>query len=118
MYNTFGNTTDAMPAVGAAQDSFTLQGKRIRVENGMCVDDNGTLAGSALDMAASVRNCVEMLHLPLERAVRMASTYPAQFLGLDGEMGRIAPGYRANLVALDARLDVSHTWIDGEAGRK
>jgi len=110
--------TDAMPAVGAAQGSFTLQGRRIRVENGMCVDDDGTLAGSAVDMATSVRNCVELLGLPLERAARMASTYPAQFLGLDGEMGRIAPGYRANLVALDARLRVSNTWIDGEAGGK
>jgi len=110
--------TDAMPSVGAQQDSFMLQGRRIHVSDGTCVDENGTLAGSAVDMATSVRNCVEMLHLPLERAARMASTYPAQFLGLDGEMGRIAPGYRANLVALDARLHASNTWIDGEAGGK
>ena len=110
--------TDAMPSVGAAQDSFMLQGRRIRVKDGICVDEDGTLAGSAVDMASSVRNCVEMLDLPLERAVRMASTYPAQFLGLDHEMGRIAPGYRANLAALDARLRVENTWIDGEAAGK
>jgi N-acetylglucosamine-6-phosphate deacetylase len=106
--------TDAMPPVGARQDSFTLQGRRVQVKDGVCVDERGTLAGSALDMATAVRNCVEMLGLPLERAVRMASTYPARFLGLDAEMGRIAAGYRANLVALDAGLRVSGTWIDGE----
>jgi N-acetylglucosamine-6-phosphate deacetylase len=107
--------TDAMPCVGSGQDSFVLQGRRIRVEDGVCVDEKGTLAGSAVDMARSVRNCVEMLGLPLERAARMASTYPAQFLGLGSELGRIAPGYRASLVALDPQLEVAACWIDGAA---
>lgn len=107
--------TDAMSSVGSGQDSFMLQGKRVVVKEGICVDESGTLAGSAIDMAASVRNCVGMLGLPLERAARMASTYPAQFLGLEGEIGRIAPGLRANLVALDAGLQVAATWIDGAA---
>ena len=110
--------TDAMPSVGSDRDSFMLQGRKIHVKDGICVDESGTLAGSAIDMATSVRNCVEMLGLPLERAARMASTYPAEFLGLDGEMGRIAPGQRANLVALDAKLRVRATWIDGAASGK
>ncbi len=107
--------TDAMPTVGTNQDSFLLAGRRISVADGRCVDENGTLAGSALDMASAVRNCVDLLGLPLERAARMASTYPAQFLGLDSELGRIAPGYRANLVAVDERVNVRATWIDGAA---
>ncbi|MBC8022153.1 MAG: N-acetylglucosamine-6-phosphate deacetylase [Burkholderiales bacterium] len=107
--------TDAMPSVGSGQDSFMLQGRRIHVKDGICVDESGTLAGSAIDMATSVRNCVQMLGLPLERAARMASTYPAEFLGLGGEIGRIAPGYRANLVAMDAFFQVRTTWIDGAA---
>jgi N-acetylglucosamine-6-phosphate deacetylase len=45
----------------------------------------------------------------------MASAYPAEFLGLGGELGRIAPDYRANLVLLDADLHVLDTWIDGTA---
>ena len=110
--------TDAMPSVGSDQDFFMLQGRRIRVKDGVCLDENGTLAGAGIDMATAVRNCVRMLELPLERAVRMASLYPAEFLGLDQEIGRIAPGYRANLAALDAGLQVRSTWIDGEPGRK
>ena len=105
--------TDAMPNVGADQDSFMLQGRRITVKDGVCVDENGTLSGSAIDMAGAVRNCVELLGLPLEQAARMASTYPAEFLGLGGELGRIAPGYRANLVLADERIRVLETWIDG-----
>ena len=105
--------TDAMPNVGAAQESFMLQGRLITVKDGVCVDENGTLTGSAIDMASAVRNCVELLGLPLEQAARMASTYPAEFLGLGGELGRIAPGYRANLVACDEEINVLETWIEG-----
>jgi N-acetylglucosamine-6-phosphate deacetylase len=107
--------TDAMPNVGAAQDSFMLQGRRISVKDGVCVDENGTLSGSAIDMASAVRNCVDLLGLPLEQAARMASTYPAEFLGLGGELGRIAPGYRANLVAADDQVNILDTWIEGRS---
>jgi N-acetylglucosamine-6-phosphate deacetylase len=109
--------TDAMPSVGSSRDSFMLQGKRISVKDGVCVDDNGVLSGSAIDMATAVRNSVEMLGLPLEQAARMASTYPAEFLGMGGELGRVAPGYRANLVLCDERLQAVETWIDGRSSR-
>jgi N-acetylglucosamine-6-phosphate deacetylase len=108
--------TDAMSSVGTGIDSFMLQGKRILVRDGRCVDENGMLCGSALDMAGAVRNTVSMLGVPLEQALRMASTYPAAFLGLDSGIGRIAPGYRANLVATDANLTIHETWIDGATG--
>jgi N-acetylglucosamine-6-phosphate deacetylase len=107
--------TDAMPSVGSPESSFMLQGKRIEVRDGVCVDEHGTLSGSAIDMASAVRNCVDLLGLPLEQAARMASTYPAEFLGLGGEMGRIAPGYRANLVLVDDKVNVLGTWIEGRA---
>ncbi|HZZ94324.1 MAG TPA: N-acetylglucosamine-6-phosphate deacetylase [Usitatibacter sp.] len=105
--------TDAMPSVGSSHDHFMLQGRRIRVRDGVCIDENGTLAGSAIDMATAVRNAITMLGVPLEMAVRMASGHPARFLRLDREIGRIAPGMRANLVVADERLGVRDTWIDG-----
>ncbi|MGB5132208.1 MAG: amidohydrolase family protein, partial [Steroidobacteraceae bacterium] len=105
--------TDAMPSVGMAEKSFTLQGRTISVADGVLVDEDGTLAGSDTDMATTVRNAVELLGLELPEAARMASQYPAEFLGLGGELGRIAAGYRANLVLVDDRVDVKETWIDG-----
>ena len=85
----------------------------ISVVEGKCTDSSGTLAGSDLDMAQAVRNAVDMLGLKLEQAAAMASTNPANFLNLGHELGRIAPGCRANLVLLDDMLDVAGTWIDG-----
>jgi N-acetylglucosamine-6-phosphate deacetylase len=93
-----------------------LQGRRITVKDGVCVDEAGTLSGSDADMAGTVRNAVRMLGLPLAEAVRMATAYPAAFLGLGLEMGRIAPGYRASFVVADDDLNVTSTWIDGQPG--
>jgi N-acetylglucosamine-6-phosphate deacetylase len=66
-------------------------------------------------MATAVRNAPDMLDVDLAEAARMASLYPAQFLGLGNELGRIAPGYRANLVLVDEHVNVLQTWIDGVA---
>ena len=114
-HDRFMLVTDAMPNVGTTQGSFLLQGKKILVRDGKCVDENGILSGSALDMASAVRNAVAMLGIGLAEAARMASIYPAQFLGLGHELGRIAPGYRANLVLADDQLNIHETWIEGQS---
>ena len=105
--------TDAMPPVGAEDPSYTLYGETITARDGAVRNAAGALAGSALDMATAVRNSVRWLGVALEEAARMASTYPAEFLGLGREYGRIEPGYRADLVLLDDDLRVRDTWIAG-----
>ena len=112
-HDRFMLVTDAMPPVGSPKPSFVLQGRTIHVKDGVCRDENGILAGTGLDMATAVRNAVSLLDLEIAEAARMASEYPAAFLGLDGELGRIAPGYRANLALLDDDLQVRRTWIEG-----
>jgi len=106
--------TDAMPPVGSERDSFELNGERITSRNGRCENANGTLAGSALDMIAAVRNTVAQTGIDLAEALRMGSTYPAQFLGIDATHGRIAPGCRADFIVIDADLQLRETWISGE----
>jgi N-acetylglucosamine-6-phosphate deacetylase len=105
--------TDAMPSVGSDLDEFDLLGRTVRRANGKLTTADGTLAGSDLDMASAVRNAVRHLGVKLEDALRMASLSPASFLKLDGELGRIAPGYRASLVLLGDALNAVETWIDG-----
>ena len=105
--------TDAMPPLGTEAESFTLYGATIHRRGGRLVDDQGTLAGADLDMAAAVRNAVRLLGVSLEEALRMASLYPASFLGLDLSHGRIAPGYAADLALLTGEVKVAGTWIGG-----
>jgi N-acetylglucosamine-6-phosphate deacetylase len=96
--------TDAMPSVGTDQKSFNLHGREIDVIDGRCVYTDGTLAGSDLDMATAVSNCVADLGLTPDQAAVLASTNPAAFLGLSNERGALAPGLRADWVVLDADL--------------
>jgi N-acetylglucosamine-6-phosphate deacetylase len=106
--------TDAMPPVGGSRPSFALHGEEITVHGGRCVSANGTLAGAVLDMARAVDNCVNLLGLPLTQALRFASAHPASFIGLGHALGRLAPGYRADMVAFEpGGIKVLATWVAG-----
>ena len=106
--------TDAMPMVGSDSPAFELYGEVITAVDGVVRNAAGSLAGSALDMATAVRNTVQLLGLPLAEASRMASTYPARFIGLGERYGHIAAGYAADFVLLDEALQVRATWIAGQ----
>jgi N-acetylglucosamine-6-phosphate deacetylase len=106
--------TDAMPPDGGTRASFALNGETVTVRDGRCARADGRLAGACLDMASAVRNCVRLLGMPLTMALRFASTHPAEFLGLGDRLGRLAAGYRADMVALDgAAIEVLDTWVAG-----
>ena len=107
--------TDAMPSVGSDAPGFALMGRAIRREGGRLIGEDGTLAGSTLTMIEAVRQMMAQGSVPLEVAARMASGTPAAFLGLSDRLGRIAPGYRADLVLVDDALKVSRSWIGGIA---
>jgi N-acetylglucosamine-6-phosphate deacetylase len=107
--------TDAMPPVGGSDAPFKLYDEEITVENGRCLTKDGKLAGSAIDMATAVWNCVRFLDLTLTEALTYASHSPARFLGLGDQLGRIAPGFRADLVAFEPdEMRVSGTWLAGD----
>jgi N-acetylglucosamine-6-phosphate deacetylase len=107
--------TDAMPPVGSDKPDYVLNGQTIIMRDGICQNEAGVLAGSGLDMASAVRNTVQMLGLPLAEASRMASSYPAAWVGLERTHGRIAAGYQADFVVMDDALTVQETWIAGVA---
>jgi len=106
--------TDAMPPVGSDMKQFRLLDKIVEVSDGVCRDQNGTLAGTALDMATAVRNMMNATGVSLPEAVNMASTSPAAFLRLGERVGSIDVGKRANFVVADDDLRVAMTWIDGK----
>jgi N-acetylglucosamine-6-phosphate deacetylase len=107
--------TDAMPPVGGSRTSFRLCGQDITVSGGRCLTAEGTLAGSVLDMASAVRNCVRLLDMPLAQALSLASVNPAAFLGISNWLGQLRPGYRADMIALDPdAVGVTAAWVAGE----
>lgn len=107
--------SDAMPPVGSAQSEFSMLGKKITVTDGVCKDPDGTLAGTALDMASAVRNIIKGTGCSLAEASRMASSSPAEFLGLYANRGNIEAGKYADLVITNEALEVCTTLIGGKA---
>ena len=93
--------TDAVTPTGTSMSEFNFAGKHLYVREGKCVDAAGTLGGACLTLNAAVQNCVVTCALRLEQALAMASIIPARLMGLEHELGRIAPGYRADLIAMD-----------------
>ncbi len=106
--------TDAMSITGTDWESFELTGQTVYRKDGALRLANGTLAGADLTMIDAVTYMHRTIGLPLEEALRMASLYPAEALGVDKERGRIAPGLRADLVHLSDELSVRGTLIGGE----
>ena len=110
--------TDAMSLVGSEKDTFTLNGRTVRRERGgFCsklVLSDGTLAGSDVDMASTIRYGVTYLDLTLAEALRMATLYPARFLRL-ADRGHLSPGARADLVHFTDTIEVKAIWLSGGA---
>ena len=106
--------TDAMPTVGSEAKTFQLNGETVEAVDGCCRLPDGRLAGSDLGMITAVRNAADFASIDLFEALRMASSYPAQALGLDSGLGFIRPGYRANFIELDDEMNLYRSWIDGE----
>jgi N-acetylglucosamine-6-phosphate deacetylase len=105
--------SDAMPSVGSDKTSFDLLGRKVQLVDGKLTSADGTLAGAHIDMAGAVRNAVSHVGIPLVDALTMACATPAKFLGINDRLGHIARGRKADIVELDAALQVQRVWIDG-----
>jgi N-acetylglucosamine-6-phosphate deacetylase len=107
--------SDAMPpaATDKPQD-FRLYGKVIHFEGGRCMTNEGGLAGSAITLLDAVRHCVQKIGVELDEALRMASTYPAAFLGVGHKLGKLLPGYEADVIALDGEVGLKGVWVSSK----
>lgn len=107
--------TDATAPAGADNqiDRFIFAGKTIYYRDGLCLDEHGTLSGSALTMIEAVRNSVEYAGIALDEALRMATLYPAQALGVATQLGTLQAGKVANLTAFTRDYRITKTIVNG-----
>ena len=103
--------TDAMSPVGTDDQHFDLFGEQVTRQNLQLTNSRGQLAGSALDMASAVRYAINQLDVSEDEALRMASRYPAQCLGLSA--GFLRKSDAASMVLLDQNWQVQQCWING-----
>jgi N-acetylglucosamine-6-phosphate deacetylase len=105
--------TDAMPPVGTNDQAFAFFDRHVHLSQGKLTSSTGELAGSVLDMATAVKNAHIHLKQSLDEALRMASSYPANYIK-DHQRGQLIIGKQADFVVLDNDLNVQSTWIAGQ----
>ena len=106
--------TDAIRAKGLGDGESELGGQKVFVKNGEARLADGTLAGSVLRMNVALKNIVEKVGVPFERAAKFATENPARALGIFEETGSIEVGKKADFAVLDRDFEVLLTVRDGE----
>ena len=103
--------TDATEAAAREEGEYEIAGVPVEVRAGAVRNGAGVLAGSALTLDAAVRNVVA-LGIDLAEVLTAVTATPAALVGRP-DLGRLAPGARADLVVLEDDLTVRETWLAG-----
>lgn len=106
--------TDCIRAGGMEDGDYTLGGQPVHKEGIKCLMDDGTIAGSVLELNAAVRNLYENSDLELYEAVNAASLNVAKALGEDKEIGSLEVGKRADIIIVDEKFNVEKVFLGGE----
>ncbi len=100
--------SDSMEATGLPDGIYQLGGQSVTVKGKEAVltDHPDTIAGSVTNLYDCMVNCVQHMGIPLEDAIRAATENPARAIGIDDVYGKIAPGYRADIVLIDQNMKI------------
>lgn len=105
--------TDAIPGAGLPDGEYNLIGQHVTVKNGKATLDDGTIAGSTVQMNQCVRNMHQLAGASLAEAVRMASLNPAHIIHEDNNIGSLESGKWANLVVMDENVNIQLCLVKG-----
>ena len=105
--------SDSMEATGMPDGEYQIGGQPVTKVGNRATLHSGTLAGSATDLAECLRICVEEMDIPFESALKAATVNPARAIGIDDECAHIMPGYRADIVLMNADKKVENVVLRG-----
>ncbi|MFW6298153.1 MAG: N-acetylglucosamine-6-phosphate deacetylase [Bacillota bacterium] len=106
--------SDAMRAAGLEDGSYELGGQTVITKDGQARLDDGTIAGSTLDLNQAIKNVIKHHHVTIDEAFKMASLNPAKVIGLDDQLGSIEAKKRADLVFMNDAFDVIRVFKAGQ----
>ncbi len=106
--------TDCLPAGGLVEGEYTLGGQKIIYKGNLCTLEDGTIAGSVLNLNKGIWNVYNNSQIPLWECVNCASLNPATTLGIDKNKGSIEKGKDADIAIVDNEFNVITTIIGGQ----
>lgn len=109
--------SDSMRCAGMPDGDYELGGQPVTVRQGKAALADGTLAGSSIHLMDALQNVVRF-GIPFERAVQAATLTPAQAIGMEHEIGRLAEGCRADMLILDSERNLETVIIGGKIQKR
>lgn len=107
--------SDSMAAADLPDGKYKLGSLTVRVKDGIArTMETGSLAGSTANLMSCLRNTKEVLGLPLESILPMATINQAKLLGVDHEIGTIEIGKKLNAAVIDDAFNVIATFVNGK----
>ena len=105
--------SDSMSTVGSDQKHFFLNDRLITRSQGKLILEDGTLAGADIHLSDAVKYMVNEVGISQDDAIRMASLIPAKVLGVESEIGCLAPDTRADFLWMKNDLEIEKVWVGG-----
>jgi len=106
--------SDSMATINHGEPSFELYDEMVSESKGRIINSEGKLAGSSITQIDAIKNAYQKCNIPLERAIAMATLYPAQYLGVSHYIGQLKKGHRADLAHFDSSFKVRNVWLSGK----
>ena len=106
--------SDSMATINHGEPSFELYDEVVSESNGRLINSEGKLAGSSITQIDAIKNAYTSCNIPLSDAIAMATSYPAEYLGVDDYLGSLKANYRADLAHFDIDFNVKNVWVAGK----
>ena len=106
--------SDSMATINHGEPSFELYDEVVSESNGRLINSEGKLAGSSITQIDAIKNAYTSCNIPLSDAIAMATSYPAEYLGVGDYLGSLKANYRADLAHFDIDFNVKNVWVAGK----
>ena len=106
--------SDSMATINHGEPSFELYDEVVSESDGRLINSEGKLAGSSITQIDAIKNAYTSCNIPLSDAIAMATTYPAEYLGVSDYLGSLKANYRADLAHFDIDFNVKNVWVAGK----
>ena len=106
--------SDSMATINHGEPSFELYDEVVSESNGRLINSEGKLAGSSITQIDAIKNAYTSCNITLNDAIAMATSYPAEYLGVSDYLGSLKANYRADLAHFDIDFNVKNVWVAGK----
>lgn len=106
--------SDSMMAAGMPDGTYELGGQEVQVSAGKATLADGTIAGSATDLATCLKRAITQMDIAPVDALRAATINPASAIGIEDTHGSITTGRSADLVIFNPSWDIEDVYLRGQ----